>query len=255
MSPGELVPTMAAIRLRGPELTFDDPTLVEGFPGIGLVGKIAADHLIDQFEMEYYASVHCEGLPEIAVYGDGERGLRAPVRIYASEAHDLLALQSDVPIAAQAVGQVADCLSGWLDANDVTPVYISGLPAERDGVPELYGVATGDAGTILDDVGVQPPGDDGAISGPTGALLSRAVAADRDSVGLIVESSPQFPDPEAAKVLIERGIAPMTGLDVDVSDLVERAEEIRSQREQLAKQMQEIGREESTQARPMQMFQ
>lgn len=246
---------MPRIRVHGSEVDLTEPTLVEGFPGLGLVGKIATDHLIDQFDMRYYASVHCDGLPRLGVYRRDDRAIRPPVRIYVSEAHDLFALQSDVPIAAQAVGSVADCVAGWLDERNATPVFLSGLPSERDGVPELFGVATGDVASVLEEYGIGPPNEDGVVSGPTGALLNRTAARDQDSVGLVVECSPQFPDPEAARVLIESGIGPIADLDVDVHGLVEHAEEIRQKREQLAQRMQEARTEESTQARPIRMFQ
>lgn len=246
---------MAGIRVHGPEAELDEPTLIEGLPGIGLVGKIATDHLVDALDMRYYASVNCEGLPRVGVYRGGEGTVLPPVRLYVSETADLLALQSDTPIAARAIGTVADCVTGWLAERDVTPIYISGLPSERDGEPDLYGVTTGAADSLLDAHGIDPPTEDGAVSGPTGALLNRAAARERDSVGLIVESSPQFPDPQAARVLIENGIAPIADLDVDVSELDDRAEEIREQREQLAQRMQDAGEAESSQARPMQMFQ
>jgi len=55
---------MAEIRVQGPEPELEEPTLVEGFPGVGpqfsgrrLVGKIATDHLVEELEMRYYASL------------------------------------------------------------------------------------------------------------------------------------------------------------------------------------------------------
>ncbi|PSP55740.1 3-isopropylmalate dehydratase [Halobacteriales archaeon QS_1_67_19] len=238
-------------------VALEEPTLVEGLPGIGLVGKLATDLLVEQFEMTYYASVDCDGLPSIAVYEEDSRNLRPPVRIYADEQRDLLALQSDVPVSAAAASDFASCVTEWLANRDATPVYMSGLPQEKqpDQIPTLYGVATGEEGTRLDDHDVDRPGDRGAISGPTGALLHEAGARDMDALGFIVESDPKFPDPEAARILIENGIKPLTGIEIDTGDLVERAEEIREQKEQLAQQMQEADPEESSQAQSIRMFQ
>lgn len=33
-----------------------NPKFVEGFPALGLVGKIATDHLLNQFDVTYYAA-------------------------------------------------------------------------------------------------------------------------------------------------------------------------------------------------------
>jgi uncharacterized protein len=80
------------------------------------------------------------------------------------------------------------------------------------------------------------------------------VETGRTAIGLIVESDPRFPDPEAARVLIKNGIEPLVGIEVPVDDLVDRAEQIREAKERLAKRMQSGG-EESTQARPIGMYQ
>ena len=37
------------------DVEFESPTLVEGLPGVGLVGKIAVDHLVETFDMQHYA--------------------------------------------------------------------------------------------------------------------------------------------------------------------------------------------------------
>ncbi|WP_408958277.1 proteasome assembly chaperone family protein [Natrinema sp. 74] len=247
---------MAEVRLQGPDVDLENPMLVEGFPGVGLVGKIATDHLVDELEMRYYASVHCEGLAKVGVYRGGDRTARPPVRLYVSEEHGLLALQSDVPIASAAVERVADCLTGWIVSQGATPIYLSGLPAERDDDrPTLYGVATGDGGDRLEAGEISIPPEDGIITGPTGALINAAAREDHDSLALVVQCDPQFPDPEAASVLLEDGIGPLADLEVDVGDLIDHAEEIRTKREQLAQQMQAIDRDESSQAQPLRMYQ
>ena len=246
---------MATVQVHGESASLEDPVLVEGFPGLGLVGKIATDHLIDALEMRHYASIHCEGLPLVGVYRSGSSAVRPPVRVYLSESDDLLALQSDVPVSTGAVHNVAECLTAWIEAEDLLPLYLSGYPADADQRPEMRGVATGDGASILETHGIEAPGEDGVVSGPTGALLGTAAERDLDAVGLIVESHPQFPDPTAASVLLEDGIGPIAAVDVSVTTLLEGAEEIRQQREQLIQQLQEAQDAESSQARPLRMYQ
>jgi uncharacterized protein len=236
------------------EFEFDTPTLVEGLPGVGLVGKIATDHIVETLEMEYYASCRCDGLPRVAVYNEGDRDLRPPVRLYADPERDLLALQSDVPVSPEHAPEFAACLSGWFDANDVTPLFLSGLAEEKDGVPEMYGVGTNGGTDRLEAHGIDSPPEGGLISGPAGALLAEAGERALDSVGLIVQANRQFPDPEAARVLIVDGIEPLAGIDVETDRLVEQAEQIATAREELAERMQEAN-QESSQARPLGMYQ
>ncbi|WP_257299065.1 proteasome assembly chaperone family protein [Haloarchaeobius sp. FL176] len=237
------------------EMDVDGAMLVEGMPGVGLVGKIATDHLVDEFDMELYGTVHCDSLAPIGVYHEGERTIQPPVRIYAAPDEDLVALQSDIPVNSAAVAEFADCLVSWLDEENVTPIFLSGLPAEKSGVPELFGIATGDAGGQLDDVDIDVPPENGVVSGPTGAFLNEAGEVGLDGVGLVVQSNERFPDPEAARVLIEHGIGTLTGIEVDISELVDRAEEIRKQKEKLAEKMRKAKDEESSQAQPLRMYQ
>ncbi|PSQ46407.1 3-isopropylmalate dehydratase [Halobacteriales archaeon SW_7_65_23] len=236
------------------DMELESPVLVEGLPGVGLVGKIAADHLVRTYEMEHYASCHCEGLPKVAVYREGESAVKPPVRIYADEKRDLLVLQSDVPVSPERASSFSGCVTGWLAEQDVLPIYISGLPAEKDGVPEMYGISTGGADQLLAEHGIAEPSESGLVSGPTGALLSDANSAGIDSVGLIVQANKQFPDPEAARILILNGIEPIADVSVETEALVDKAEEIAQARGNLAKQMQQAD-EESSQAQPLRMYQ
>jgi uncharacterized protein len=237
------------------EMDVEGSMLVEGMPGVGLVGKIATDHLVDEFDMELYGTVHCDGLAPIGVYHEGEREILPPVRIYAAPDEDLVALQSDVPVKSAAIGEFAGCLIGWLEDENVTPIFLSGLPTEKSGVPELFGIATGDAGGLLDELDAGLPSENGVVSGPTGAFLNESGKVGLDGLGLVVQSNERFPDPEAARVLIEHGIGPLTDIEVDISELVDHAEEIRSQKEQLAEKMRQAKEEESSQAQPLRMYQ
>ncbi|KAB1196193.1 MULTISPECIES: proteasome assembly chaperone family protein [Haloferax] len=248
---------MAQIRVFADELTdqLDSPTLVEGLPGVGLVGKIAADHLVEVFDMTHYGDVYCGGVPKVAVYMEGSPTLHPPVRLYADAEHDLLVLQSDIPIRPESATELATCLDSWIADLDVTPIYLSGIARQKsDGVPALYGVGSDGVLDRLEEAGIGLPTETGLISGPTGAMLNYSVQRGTPAFGLIVESDPQFPDPEAARIIIKQGIEPLTGIEVPVDDLVDSAAEIRQAKENLAKQMQQAD-EESSQARPLGMYQ
>ncbi|MFB6146430.1 MAG: proteasome assembly chaperone family protein [Halobacteriaceae archaeon] len=249
---------MAHVAVEAEDVTLDDPVLIEGLPGIGLVGKIAVDHLVEQLDMTYYAGIECEGIPKVRVYQGGSRTIRPPVRLFADAERDVVALQSHVPVSRTAASDFARCVTGFVEDVDGTALYLSGLPtANRDGEddPDLYGVATGGTGSLLDEHEIAEPDDGGLIGGPTGALLDSAADADLPAAGLVVEASQQFPDPGAARALIETAIGPIAGVSVDTTELVEDAEQIRAQRQQLAQQMQQAEEAESSQAQPLGMFQ
>lgn len=237
------------------ELTFQSPTLVEGFLGMGLVGQIAAEHVVEELDMTFFGSVHCPGLPQVTAYEEGDTRAYPAVRLYGDEKTDLVALRTEVPVSPSEVADFAACVTEWLADRNGTALYVSGFPAERDDDErDLYGIATGDADRLLAANDIDPPPADGVWSGPTGALLARAGEVGLDAVGLVVESDPEFPDPEAACAYINRGVNPIAGVDVDDADLRDHAEEIRAEREQLAHQMNEPG-DEGSRAAPAGMYQ
>lgn len=244
---------MAEVEIHS-DLEFDAPALVEGLPGAGLVGKIAADHLVEAFDMEWIGSCFCDGLPQVAIYRAQDTATMPPVRLYGDSDRDLLVLQSDVPVSPTQAASFTDCLIGWLEEEGVFPVFLSGLPGEKDGIPSVYGIATGNAGARLRDIDIAPPTEAGLISGPTGALVHAAGERKLDGVGLIAETEARFPDPEAARAVLLNGIGPLLNIDVETDTLVERAEEIREARERLVEQMSDGG-DESTEATPIRGFQ
>ena len=64
-----------------------NPVLFNGFPGIGLVGNIACQHVIDELDMVQRGSIDSRYFPPIAVLFDGIVSM--PVRIYESIEHNL----------------------------------------------------------------------------------------------------------------------------------------------------------------------
>ncbi|GAB3668581.1 proteasome assembly chaperone family protein [Halopiger thermotolerans] len=247
---------MVDITVRDETIDLTEPVMIEGLPGVGLVGKIATDHIINQLDMRYFGDITGGELPPVALFEGPDPDVKPPIRLFADEEHDVLALRSDVPVSAVNTPTFAAELTVWLDELNTTPVYLSGFPSvqEPEAVPTVYGVTTGEADQMLADADITPPVGSGMISGPAGALLSHARDRGLDSLGLIVETDPRYPDPQGARVLIDEGINPLTGLNVDTSPLVEQAEEIISQREELAQRMQKADRHESSQTSSVDMY-
>ena len=62
-------------------------SLIEGFPGIGLVGPMAASYMIEKLGMEYVGYIASDLFPPIAVVHDGQPMHTA--RIYADKKNKL----------------------------------------------------------------------------------------------------------------------------------------------------------------------
>ena len=250
---------MAHVDVQRPDQTFEEPMLVDGLPGTGLIGKLVADHFVGTFDMEYYAGVHCEGVPPMAAYRTNESPVRPPTQLYADADRDLLALTSDIPISASGAPSFADCITDWLADRGVTPIYLAGLdgavdPDDDANSRELYGVSTGGGNALLDEAGIVPPRHAGVVTGPTGALLERAGEVGIDGVGLLVESDGSLPDLDAARVVVDRGIAQLVGVEIDTEPFVDRTVELSPVAESVVERIQEAG-DASSGAQPTPTFQ
>lgn len=298
------------------QIELTDPVLLEGFPGMGLVGKIAVDHLVAELDMVHFADVHCDALPRVAGFGEGESAVRSPVRLYADPDRDLVALQSDVQVSPDAAYEFAGCVADWLDETDTTAVYVAGTEpdeepngdgtdgdgaettvaeddvvsagadaaaateesgdgdvessdsaatdageessstaTEADRDPRLRGVATAGATDRLAETDLQVPDNAGIVSGPSGALLAHAMETELPAIGVVADTTPRFPDPEAAKAVLERVVEPLAGVDVGVEQLLEHAERVRAAKQRLADQVAAAEDDSSSKATPLRMYQ
>jgi uncharacterized protein len=262
------------------ELELEDALLVEGFPGLGLVGKITVDHLVDTLDMTHFADVHCDALPKAAAFQGECAQLHTPVRLYADTERNLVTLQSDVQVSPDAAYEFAGCVSGWLTETGTTPLYVAGISTDGgdgngngngpsdgngpDGGPNpladeetsaIRGVATEPATELLAETDLDAPEMSGIVSGPSGALLAHAMEANLPAIGIVVDTHPKFPDPGAAKLVLEEVVEPLAGVDVAVDDLTEQAERVQQAKEQLAAQLASEDDEKSSKATPLRMYQ
>ncbi|RRJ33785.1 proteasome assembly chaperone family protein [Halocatena pleomorpha] len=249
---------MAHITIKSPDITLDEPTLIDGLPGKGLIGKLITDYLVSTLEMEYYAGVYCESIPPVAAYRSTDPRVRPPLQIYADETRNLLVLVSDIPIPASNAPDFAGCITDWLNEEGVTPIYISGFSEtieqnETDHPERLYGLTTGRGEAHLEKAEIASPHHAGIVTGPTGTLLNQASDDGLDSVGLLVKSTDTLPDYEAARIVIDQGIEPITGIEIDTEPFVEQSIDISPVAESALQQLGESS-DGSTRAQPTATF-
>jgi len=100
-------------RLAEPELT--RPALVEGLPGVGHVGKLAAEHLVEEFDSELVRRVHSTHFPpKVDVDGDGVGSLSC------AEFH-AVDLSTPTPSTGEGEDGAADDGSAGASADGVDP--------------------------------------------------------------------------------------------------------------------------------------
>jgi len=231
-----------------PELS--EPVLVEGLPGVGHVGKLAGEHLVEELESELVRRVYSTHLPPQVSIEDGLTQL-ACAEVHAVEAddRDVLVLTGDHQ-AQDTVGHYG--LAGaFLDVAEelgVESVYtLGGVPTGE--LIEEYGVI-GAASTVemrdrVEEIGVEFRGDEpaGGIVGVSGLLLGLGEQRGIPAACLMGETSGYLVDPKSAQAVLEV-LQEVIGFEVDFGSLEDRADEM----EEVVRKIQEM--EQGTPAPP-----
>ena len=211
-----------------------NPVLIEGFPGIGLVGNIASQHLIEEMDMEYIGSIESRYFPSIAVLYEGL--INMPVRIYESVEHNLIIVISDIPISHSVSYDVSNALVDWAESINVKEIAsIAGI-AIMDGGHKVFGAATTQEmlDRIKDEVEVFQMG---TISGISGSVMAECLLRGIPALSLLGATRTQNPDPRAASAVIEV-LNKLYGLSVDTERLIKQAERIEVELQKLAEDVQ-----------------
>lgn len=213
-------------------------TLIFGFPDVGLVGVIAASHLIDELNLSEVAYVDSELLPPLIVLHEGLP--HSSIRILGDD--KLVLAISEAPIPADIVYPVMNALIEWARSKNVKMmISLGGIPMQdRQDATELKAFAaasTPEALKIAQDKNVETL-TEGYMIGPQAIMLQRAANAGTPALALLAQCFPNYPDPEAAAEVL-KGLGKITGLKVNVAKLLEKGEEIRLRARDVMKRTQE----------------
>jgi uncharacterized protein (TIGR00162 family) len=220
--------------LRGKKPRLKKPILIEGLPGVGHVGKLVAEHLVEELGAEKIMEIYSPHFPpQVLVEDDGTiRLVRNELYAYKSKGkHDLLILVGDHQSATNE-GHYELC-SVFLDIAEefkVERIYALG----GYGVGQLVetDVVLGAANNIklvreLKEFGVEfranEPG--GGIVGASGLLLGLSELRGIDAACLMGVTSGYLVDPKSAQAVL-KVLCKILEIEVDMQALEERAAEM-----------------------------
>jgi len=224
---------MDAIEIRWmKEETGTAEILIEGLPGIGHVGKLVAEHMIQEFHAEKIAELFSTHFPpQVIIEPDGVARL-ARNEVYLCEGEKRIAFLIGDYQSASAEGHYL-LAEAYLDI------------AERLGVRRIYTLGGYGVGHLVSEPRVlsavnrqelrpeveaagaefnrdEPPG---GIIGASGLLIGLSLRRGMDAVCLMGETSGYLVDPRAASSLLAV-LSPLIGIEVDKSQLETRAAEM-----------------------------
>ena len=217
------------------------PILIEGLPGVGNVGKIAADFISSKLNARRMARILSENLPAQFLINDECVARMACQELwYAKDVngHDVIFL-------------LGECQSPTNDGQFLMAQTVMDmvLPYDPSMVITLGGYGTGEMpkeprvmGVVSDaklkstfesyGVGFYPGEPEGGVVGAAAALLGLGQAYGIDSVCIIGETSGYILDSKSARNLVDV-LANMLGIEIDTSDMQTEIDQIDTIAEQV----------------------
>ena len=225
--------------------------VIQGLPGMGLIGKIATNFLIDHYDAVEIARIYSSFFPPVVqIDNDQGVGRLARMEIYAvtKTSPNLLILTGDAQPHDIGIIQVLNEVLDYLIENNAgTVICLGGLRALEEG-PEVAAFGY-DATTMewLQKYDIVPLRG-GEITGAVGVLSALAAEKGLKSFGLLGKLTLVGTDPLASKNLLKR-IAEIYSLDYSYEKLEEIIEEAVNKNEMLHKVEEEEGSDEEKQSK------
>lgn len=209
------------------------PLVIQGFPGIGLVGNITCQHIIEELGMKYMGSIDSRYFPPLAVLFNGI--VYMPVRIYEAPKKEIVVIISDIPIHPTASYDISKVLIDWMQMiNASNIVSIAGI-ATTTGERRVFGGAT--SAELLEKIKDKTEiFQVGTISGISGSIMTECFLRGLPAVSLLGETPAPNPDPRAAVEVI-KVLNKIYDLEIDTEKLLGQAEQIELELSKLAEQV------------------
>jgi len=199
---------------------------IVALPDAGLVGVIGASHMIKVLGMEEVGGADSPLLPPVTIVSKGE--IRLPIRIFAK--NNILLIYSEIALPPQAMYGFSRALIDYVERKGSEHlILMTGLAVphrfEIESLRTYYIPTTKEADEAAKESGAQRF-ENGFLVGPYALLLKEAVRARMNTLMVATESFLEFPDPEASARNLQV-IGKVIGVEIDVKELLEKAEVIR----------------------------
>ncbi len=224
----------------------ENPMLIEGLPGIGNVGKLAVEHLVDSVNASKFAEMYCKDFPpQVFINSDGTTELVKNEFYYwkakKKNQRDLVLLTGDYQgLSSQGQYELAEKILDVVEKLGVKEMFtLGGYGLGHEVKNPKVLCATTDKRLVkkMKKYGAvfrkNEPG--GGIVGASGLLLGLGKLRGFEGTCFMGETPGYLVDPKSAKAVLKI-LMKITNIDVNLSALEEKAKEI----EQIAQQLKEM---------------
>lgn len=211
----------------------ENAVVLEGSPGLGLIGNIVGWLLVEELNMKQIGHISSKYFPPLAVL---YKGIAIhPFRIYSSEG--IVLFLSDFIVPPNVTYDMANVIVDWMGRNNSKELITFNSMV----VPQKNGGVAGAANSkealqrLADiDLPILPFGNLGGLSG---TLLTKTASKNIPASCLFGQVLNQYPDPRAAASVVNV-LNTMLDIQVNADPLIKEAEEIEARLKELAKHVQ-----------------
>ena len=218
------------------ECNFKGYTLIEGFPGAGLVGPMAASYMIEKLKMEYCGYIESDLFPPIAAIHDGVPLF--PARIYMSQKSKLVIVMSEFIIPPNAIYPLSSELLSFVRKNGISKIVsVGGIPSKEP--TSAQHITSPDKELIKKAASKNIKAiDEGVIAGVSAVIMTGAEQLKIPVLSILVEINPQITDPKYAEVAIG-ALNKIINTNIDLEELDKEAKEVEAKIKELMSKVKE----------------
>ena len=216
-----------------------DSILIEGLPGIGLVGKIAVNHLLDELKAKKFAEIYSPYLPpQVLIQADGTIKLvNMELYYHKGKRHDLILLAGDFQgITPDSQYQISEKILDFSEKFNLKKIFTLGGLGTGSIVksPQVFGATT--SKKLVKEMkkyGVIFRGD-GGIFGAAGLLIGLGGQRNYEGICLMGETHGQIIDARAAEAVLTT-LTKILGIKIDMVKLKDKAKKTEEQMNRVKK--------------------
>lgn len=197
-----------------------NPIIIEGFPGFGLVGTIATEYLIDQLKAEKIGKIKSIDLPAMVAIHEGS--LVQPLGVFYDKKTNIVILHAVIPPSGieWELSEALVKLFKELKAKEIIGIEGVGSPVPTETSNVFYYTNQEAKKKLFEKIGIEQL-KEGIILGVTGSLLLETENVPLTC--LFAETASSLPDSKAAAKVIEV-LDKYVGLKIDYEPLMKQAE-------------------------------
>jgi len=217
----------------------NQPILVQGLPGLGYVGKVAADFFIEKLKPKKIAELYSSYL----LFPDGNLGINiSEDGTYSLPKYEFYSYNERQPNVLFLTGDAQPSVTGQYEVASIVLDYVERFGCRNIFTMGGYGTRSGnDVGAVYAVVGDQGLGErlkklgakiakGGAVTGAAGVILGIGRQRGMECAGLLGATTGVYPDLEAARAVIHM-LTGLVNIPVELKDLDTEIEDMRKKME------------------------